>query len=76
MNADQIVEHLNAIEANSDNGPGHNSAEIWEYIQSLDEWDVPATQALDPANASDRFALADGTVIRYDGQRKRWQVQR
>lgn len=74
MNAQEIVEKLNAVEEGSGQ-PGQNSAEVWDFIQGLDEWDEPATQEIDPSGASDRFKLTTGETIRWDEQTKRWYEQ-
>jgi prevent-host-death family protein len=64
-----IIDKLNAYEA----GEGTN---IWQdIILDLDEYDAAATEELDPSGASDRFALADGTIIRWDGSSDEWYEQ-
>lgn len=48
---------------------------IWQdVILGLDAYDEAATDDLEGAGGSDRFALTDGTVIRYDQQRREWSV--
>jgi hypothetical protein len=75
MNAQEIVDQLNRIESEGAEGPGHNPAEVWDWIQTLDEWNPDATDTVDPSGAGDRFALKDGTVICWDEQRKVWYEQ-
>lgn len=68
--AQEIVDQLNRIEEDAPNPPGQNSAEVWEYILTLDDFDEGS--GITQASSSDRFALTDGTVIRWDGQRGMW----
>lgn len=47
--------------------------DVWQdIILGLDEFDEVATGTIDGSGGSDRFALTDGTVIRYDRQARRW----
>lgn len=73
MYAQEIVDQLNRIEADATNPPGQNSAEVWEYITGLDNFDENSD--VSQASSSDQFALTDGTVIRWDGQRSVWYEQ-
>jgi hypothetical protein len=53
----------------------YQGANVWEdLILGLPEYDEAATVALDPSASSDRFALTDGTAIRYNAQVARWEV--
>lgn len=63
------LEHiLNALNTYEDD-------DIWRHIiLTLDEYDGDATGDLMDADGSDRFALTDGTVIRFDAQRREWSV--
>jgi hypothetical protein len=60
----EITEALNGYDAD----PGN----IWQdVILQLPEYDEAATDEIDNGR-SDRFALADGTVIRYAAETGRW----
>lgn len=49
--------------------------DIWQdLIMDLDEYDEGATDAIDTGQ-NDRFALTDGTVLRFDSQGDRWYEQ-
>ena len=62
----QIIDQLNA----------YTGEDIWgDVILGLDAYDEAATAKLDPSSASDRVALADGAVIRWDPQTKSWYEQ-
>lgn len=84
MNPAEIVYKLNCYEVEA----GHRSdtgqlihdigcgCDIWQgLILTLDEYDEAGTDAIDEGK-NDRFALADGTVIRYAGERDSWQEVR
>jgi len=71
----EILDQLNAYETTR---PDHGEREagkapdVWQdVILKLDEYNEPGTDAIDTGQ-SDRFALADGTVIAWDQQRKCW----
>lgn len=45
---------------------------IWQDIVEHIDYDRAATEAADPADASDVIVLTDGTVIRYDHAAGAW----
>jgi hypothetical protein len=62
MTGIQITSQLNAYDGDN----------IWQdVILGLDDYDESATDAIDTGQ-HDRFALDDGTVIRYDAQQSEW----
>ena len=73
-NAQDIADQLNAIEQAADE-PGQNSTEIWAYVQTLPEYDEARIDEVDPSGASDRVPLKDGSLVRWDDQRKVWYAQ-
>jgi hypothetical protein len=66
-----IIEDLNAYQASS----GQFDDSIWEdVILRLPEYDGAATRSVNlPWGA--QFVLTDGTVIHFNAQRGRWEVQ-
>jgi hypothetical protein len=59
---DRLLNELNAYQGD----------DIWQdIILGLHDYDEAATDEID-GGQSDRFALSDGSVIRYDYQRGEW----
>ena len=72
----EIVDQLNEFDAETarmdrDDEPTDDRTP-WDVILKLDEYDELATDGLNDHQASDRFVLTDGTVIRWDPETKSW----
>lgn len=72
MTTQEIIDRLNEIEQDGDGEPGHNSAEIWDYVLRLEEFDESLTDTIDPDYTSTKIGLFGGAVISWDEQTKQW----
>lgn len=72
MTTDQILDQLNAYDAEHTDPTESN---IWQdIILALDEYDETGTDLIDQGR-NDAFALAGGTIIRYNQQAGEWEAE-